>query len=61
LKNTWWNKIEDFDVLALFRICFPEKLIVEMVIPETNMTLHKPMDLQEFYVWLGCIFFMSRF
>jgi hypothetical protein len=60
-KNSWWDKIADFNELALFRICFPEKWIVEMVIPKTNETLDKPMDLQEFYVWLGCIFFMSCF
>jgi hypothetical protein len=51
------DKIADFNELALFRICFLEKWIVETVIPKTNKTLDKPMDLQEFYVWLGCIFF----
>jgi hypothetical protein len=47
--------------LQLFRMCFPEKWIVDSVIPQTNKTLGKPMDLQEFYIWLGCIFFMSCF
>ena len=47
------------DELQLFRMCFPEKWIVDSVIPETNNNLDKPMDLHEFYVWLGCIFFMS--
>ena len=28
---------------------------------KTNKNLNKIMDLQEFYVWLGCIFFMSCF
>ena len=56
-----WDEIADMDELQLFRMCFPEKWIVGSVIPETNKTLSKPMDLQEFYVWLGCIFFMSCF
>ena len=41
-------------------MCFPEKWIVDSVIPQTNKTLGK-IDIQEFYVWLGCIFFMSCF
>jgi hypothetical protein len=60
-KNSRWDEIADFNELALFQICFPEKWIVETVISKTNETLDKPMDLQEFYVWLGCIFFMSCF
>jgi hypothetical protein len=60
-KNFRWDEIADFNELALFRICFPEKWIVKTVIPKTNETLDKPMDLQEFYVWFGCIFFMSCF
>jgi hypothetical protein len=32
-----------------------------LVIPQTNKTLGKPMDLQEFYVWLGCVFFLLCF
>ncbi len=60
-KNSWWDEIADFNELALFRICFPKKWIVKTVIPKTNKTLDKPMDLQEFYVWLGCIFSMSCF
>jgi hypothetical protein len=30
-----------------------------LVIPQTNKTLGKPVDLHEFNVWLGCVFFMS--
>ena len=44
--------------LQVFRMCFPEKFIVKVLIPATNKVLQKPMDLQEFYVWLGCMFFM---
>ena len=61
-KNTRWDEIADLDELALFRVCFPEKWIVGVVIPKTNEALkEKPLDLREFYVWLGCIFFMSSF
>ena len=56
-----WEEIADMDELQLFHMCFPEKWIVDSVIPETNKTLGKPMDLHKFYVWLGCIFFMSCF
>ncbi len=57
-----WDEIADMDELQLFCMCFPQKWIVDSVIPETNKTLNKPMDLKEFYVWLGCgIFFMSCF
>jgi hypothetical protein len=45
----------------LFCICFPKKGIVDLVIPQTYKTLGKPMDLQEFYVWLGCIIFVPCF
>ena len=55
------DKIANMDELQLFCMCFPEKWIVNLVIPQTNKTLDKPMDLQGFYVWLGCIFFMSCF
>ena len=54
-----WDKIAEMDELQLFRMCFPEKWIVDSVIPETNKNLGTPVDLHEFYVWLGCIFFMS--
>ena len=40
-----WDKIADMDELQLFRMCFPKKWIVDLVIPETNKTLSKPMDL----------------
>ena len=54
-----WDEVAEMDELQLFRMCFPEKWIVDSVMPETNKNLGKPMDLHEFYVWLGCIFFMS--
>ncbi len=47
--------------INLFRICFPKKYIVEVVIPETNKGLTHKIDLHEFYVFHGCIFYMSCF
>ena len=40
-------------------MCFPEEWLVNVCIPMTNKGLAKKVDLQEFYVFLGCIFFMS--
>ncbi len=54
-----WDEIADMSELQLFRMCFPEKYLVEVLIPETNKGLQNPMDLHNFYVFLGCIFFMS--
>mgnify|MGYP007027707777 FL=1 len=57
--NHRWDKIADYDELELFRMCFPEEWLVNVCIPMTNKGLAKKVDLQEFYVFLGCIFFMS--
>jgi hypothetical protein len=40
-------------------VCFPEKYLVKVLIPETNKGIEKPMELHNFYVFLGCLFFMS--
>jgi hypothetical protein len=40
-------------------MCFPEEWIIDVLIPMTNKELSKKMDLQELYVFLGCIFFMT--
>ncbi len=40
-------------------MCFPEEWIVDVLILMTNKELSKKMDLQEFYVFLGCIFFTT--
>ena len=57
--NHRWDKIADYNELELFRMCFPEEWLVNVCIPMTNKGLAKKVDLQEFYVFLGCIFFMS--
>ncbi len=59
--NKRWDIIANMSELDLFRLCFPEKYVTYVLIPETNKNLTKKMDLQEFYVFLGCIFFMSCF
>jgi hypothetical protein len=59
--NKRWDQIADMSELDLFRMCFPEKYIAEVLIPETNKGLQRKIDLQEFYVFLGCIFYMSCF
>ena len=56
--NHRWDAIADYGELDLFRMCFPEEWVVNIPIPMTNKELSKKIDLQEFYVFLGCIFFM---
>jgi hypothetical protein len=59
--NKHWDIIADMSKLDLFQLRFPEKCIIEVVIPVTSKNLMKKIDLQEFYVFLSCIFFMSCF
>ena len=58
-KNHRWDEIADYNEFDLFRICFPEDYVRDVVIPATNKNLIQNINLQEFYVWLGCIFFMA--
>ncbi len=58
-KNHRWDQIAEYNGFDLFRMCFPEEYIRDIVIPTTNMNLVNKMTLHEFYVWLGCIFFMA--
>ncbi len=57
--NHRWDKIADYDEFQLFRMCFPEEWLVDVCIPMTNKGFTKKTDLQEFYVFLGCIFFKA--
>ena len=60
--NKSWQTIGNMSELALFRMCFPEAFISDVLIPETNRQIEgEKMDLQEFYVYLGCHFFMACF
>ena len=50
------------DELELFRLCLPEQWVKEVLIPATNKNLkEEEIDLQDFYVYLGCHFFMACF
>ena len=59
-----WNsyscdKIAKMSEVDLFRMAFPEEFIFDVIIPATNERLCKPTTLREFYVWLGCHFYMA--
>jgi hypothetical protein len=56
-----WEEIAEMNELDQFRMCFPEQFVIDVIIPETNKHLGTPVTLQEFYVWLGCIFYMACF
>ncbi len=53
------SKIADYNEFDLFRMCFPEDFVCDVMIPATNKNLIQNINLQEFYIWLGCIFFMA--
>jgi hypothetical protein len=57
--NHRWDAIADYNELDLFRMCFSEEWVLNSLIPMTNKELGKKTNLQEFYVFLGCIFFMA--
>ena len=51
--------MSEFD---LFRMFFPDNYIWGVVVPMTNRYIDGPnTTLQDFYVWLGCHFFMAYF
>ena len=51
--------MSEFD---LFRMCFPDNFIWEVVVPMMNKYIEGPnMTLQDFYVLLGCHFFVAVF
>ncbi len=65
-KGSWkhhaWNKIKEMDELALFRMCFPEEWVKNTLLPATNKEIEgDDLTLSEFYVYLGCHFFMACF
>ena len=65
-KGSWkrfaWTVIQEMKELAQFRMCFPEQWVKEVVIPATNNEINgDPLTLSEFYVYLGCHFFMTCF
>jgi hypothetical protein len=56
-----WEVIPEMNEFDLFRMCFPEQFIIDVIIPQMNQNLGTPTNLQEFYVWLGCIFYLVCF
>ena len=56
-----WPQIASMTEFAIFRLVFPEQFIKDVVIPSTNNHLQEQLTLPEFYVWLGCRFFMACF
>jgi hypothetical protein len=65
-KGTWknysWKVISEMDELAQFHMCFPKKWVKDVLIPATNANIGgDPINLFEFYVFLGCHFYMASF
>ena len=60
-KNHAWGMIKEKTFFNTFRMCFPEEYIVDVLLPETNKHLKRAMSLREFYVFLGCQFYMACF
>ncbi len=58
-KNHRWDEIANYNEFDLFRMCFPEDFVRDVVIPATNKNLIQNINLQKFSIWLGCIFFMA--
>jgi hypothetical protein len=56
------DPLAEMNELDRFWMCIPEQfLMIDVIIPKTNKHLGTPAALQEFYVWLGCIFYMGVF
>jgi hypothetical protein len=56
------HHLEDFaemNKFDIFWICFLEQFIIDVIIPKMNKNLGTPLTLQEFYIWLGCNFYMA--
>jgi hypothetical protein len=56
-----WDEIAEKSELDLFRMCFPDKFVDEVILPATNVHLFPHLTMQEFFKWLGCYFIMSCF
>ena len=65
-KGVWrlhsWPKISEMTDLYIFRMAFPEQWGRGVLIPATNEEISgENITLQEFYVHLGCPFFVECF
>ncbi len=55
-----WKQIGQMTEFAIFQLAFPEEYIKTVIIQATNKHLPgESLTLKEFYVWLGCRFFMA--
>lgn len=54
-----WPIIAEMDEIQLFMLCFPMDYLKNTVLPETNKYVSQEITLQEFFVFLGCLFFMA--
>ncbi len=54
-----WAEVAEMNELELFLMCFPVKYIKSVIFPEINKHLQVPVTMQEFFVFLGCHFFMT--
>ena len=63
VKGRWahtpWPIVKDMDELQLFLLCLPVDYIKTVILPSTNVHLDKELTMQEFFVFLGCLFFMA--
>jgi len=57
--NYRWDEIAEKSELDLFRMCFLDDFVREVILPATNVHLFPHLTMQEFYKWLGCHFFMA--
>ena len=65
-KGVWklhsWPKQSEMKELSLFSMALPEQWVRDVLIPATNEEIsRKDINLKEFYVYLGCHFFMAYF
>ena len=53
-----WHVIKDMNKLQLFLLCCLVEFIKTVLLPLTNTHLLKELTMQEFFIFLGCLFFM---
>ena len=59
-KHHTWPAIALMSPFTLFRMCFFEDYVNDVIIPTTNLYLEgEELTIREFYCWLGCWLFMS--
>ena len=62
MRQHSWPEISEMTELFLFRMELPEKWVRDVLIPATNEEISGDgITLKEFYVYLGCHFFMACF